>query len=1241
MPENGWAYGYEIHAGRTSATATYLRGHLLAVSGGVPGALLGSTAELAVNNVMSYGGDGEIIAGDLTTIVPLIAGTQYAIGVASRGGQLMHGLFTSWPAGTNPAIYQRTSVGSTGPYNPWAHTSIPANGPVAQQVLYVANVKPDVPINRAPFGQLTSAPSAFVGAFRDANETIVGRDNTANEKLSKYRIQLRLKGTTTLLWDSTYTASGTEQTNRAFSHAYGGSGSLTAGNTYEWRCAVADARETWGDWSSWLEFSLGSAGTSAIQTNPGVTGKITTLTPGGFAVRYTHPTAVGMTSAELQILSGGVVVRTWTDGTDRADGASFTITPTYSSTPTFDPLSWSTAYTWRWRATDMNGAPTAWSAEVPFNTDYRPSTPAALDPAGGEIAYGYPELTFEMSDLDDTPASGLIAEVRIKTSGSVLIATRTATHKGGSTWGYQTGAADLAATGTFRWDARGRDPLLDGNYAAETDFYYAEAPIVSSPASGATVAASDLEVTYTITGQVARRVLLYTPGTDTVVYATAWETTSATAIDIALSGIVKNGQRVEVVVEVELAGAVITHSARVLVTFIVDATHSVATDPTSGPVTVGLELLSTAIRMVKGAVSGVTAGNFRRWLVKEGPADWAARYAAVLAPLPEPTLLASLDNSLAGQDPSGAVTLTANGAVRYRNGPQAGKKAYWSEEAGTNLVTNPLFNAATTGWSAAVGSISRVTTYAYMGPASGLLTATGANAQATFALTLTAATHAFSMVVRNNAAAARTFQLRYNSVNLVTTFDRIDPDTPVPAGVVQSGNGVSVPASAVVRLVATATGVASSLAAGVIVTDSANAETFHIGHFQIEQKDHITSPVPLVDATGAIQTGYTWSGTAHASTSTRGNFYAYIARGTKYTVNAGAIHVTYRATGKAPTSAGIIWVTGVWSAGADFIGAYLDGNNQLYVSFVFNAAYSANIVGPILSPHTTYDLWFWWDATTVYLQIDSGTVYQATRTVAPTGTFSTNDYLGLGGGGQEANGLIANVLTLNRVPTATERSRIDALIAAGTLTWSSMGATDYARWLGQVVALTSELETVAESTSFADTELTHWTPRLGGARTYALTAVIGVGVNEVESFPLDPIVAACDVGVVILSDEAEPTRRVWLEWLADYGDSRTPSDVILDTWDDDDGATVITAGGIPTVISSAFTLLPVDPEPPLTVYNRLESFQSPRADGSPTVMCLRDDLGDRKWVKIGKVSRKRTKSGRLEVTIDMTEVRRG
>ncbi|MDQ3539193.1 MAG: hypothetical protein M3440_00765, partial [Chloroflexota bacterium] len=208
-------------------------------------------------------------------------------------------------------------------------------------------------------------------------------------------------------------------------------------------------------------------------------------------------------------------------------------------------------------------------------------------------------------------------------------------------------------------------------------------------------------------------------------------------------------------------------------------------------------------------------------------------------------LLLSGNATLAGQDRAGALTATGVGALRYATGKIDGTQAFFIEEATTNLVGNPWFGNDATGWTGA----TRTTAYAYQGVASGLISATAANAQATYALTVPATSHRLSAVVRNNAAASRSVQLLYNGVLV--------------------GSAVTVLAGAVVRLDAAITGTATSVGAGVRIITSANGETFNVGHLQIEAKGYRTSETPALDAAGTILAGYTWTGTAHASSSTR------------------------------------------------------------------------------------------------------------------------------------------------------------------------------------------------------------------------------------------------------------------------------------------------------------------------------------------------------------------------------------
>ena len=678
--ENGWAYDWFGLVSRTGATAAWARGHFGTVANpgvdNTPGPLLSATSEFSVTGLGSYGSDLELMVAALTTVSKITNGQKFWVGFAARGGEVMHGMVlgTSLPATYDKNMYARTSVGSTGPYNPWADTTIAATSHIRNGVTYEPNVRPDIPINRAPYGLLSTAPAAFVGAFRDSNET-VGPSNRANpgEQLNQYKIQLRVKSTGVLQWDTTYTASAGEKTARAFSKAYSGSGSLSAGIAYEWRCQVSDAFGEFSDWSTWLEFQIGSAGTASVQASPGVSGRITTQTPTGFAVSYSHPTALSTSQVQLQILEAGVVIRDVTIASVQASGASFTINPTWGGGGLV-ALPWSKTLTWQWRAYDSTAAPTAYSAPVNFNTNYQPSTPSNLSPSGGAVSLGYPKLTFTCSDLDNTVATGFYTEIRIKNSGGTLLQTRNGALKAGTSnvWEYQTTAADFTTSATYKWDARGRDGSLDGNYSTESTFYYAEAPVITSPANDDYVTASGITVSYSITGQTERRISLINSVNGDTVATTGWVTaalTGSAVVEFDVSNVVTNGQVVDLLVETELSSSVVTSTRVTNLKIILDPTHTVTLDPTlSAAIAIGSETKTSAIRLVRDDLVGIDSGNFSSWRIKEGPATWASEWDDIPAILPDFGMNAPYQNSIGIELPTGSGTLTGGGTIRYVEG---------------------------------------------------------------------------------------------------------------------------------------------------------------------------------------------------------------------------------------------------------------------------------------------------------------------------------------------------------------------------------------------------------------------------------------------------------------------------------------------------------------------------------------------------------------------------------------------
>lgn len=630
MAENGWAYAYSIHAGKGDVADVNLRGEIWTLASGAPAALLANTNVLTATASFPDGSSSGVVTGPLTSVVKVATGSAYGVGVSVRDGQLRHGMIdaASLPGWANTQFYQRSNA-NNGPHDPMGYTSASTQGWLSNWFDYEPNVKPNVPINLAPVGDVASLPSSFTGAFRDDNE-LVGPSNIANpnEKLKQYRIQLREVGGSTLLWDSLYTASGGEQAVRAFDRAP--SPSLTLGLPYEWRCQVSDQFDAWSDYTAWVQFTVAPGATVSIAGDGGVVDKQVTQTPGPFTVVYDHVDGLSTNAYQLQILQAGSVVRD--TGT-----VSATWSPASSQSLAwpggFTALSWGTAYTWRVRAKDTLNRWSPWSPAIPFWTNYRPGVPAQLSPSGGAVSSGYPLLTFAMTDADNTPATGLEAEVRIKDGSGTLIATREATLLASGKWGYQTTSADLAATGTFRWDARGLDPYLASAWASEVDFFYADAPDVVTPAVDAVLTSTSLYVEYVVTGQQRRHFLIYRRGEASPVYVTGWGTsTTSFSATLDLSSFVVNGGEYDLVVETELTGAVVSRSDRVPFEVLLNASHGVAVSlGTSGPIAIASEPDPSAIRLVFGTVTGVTGGNFREWRVKEATPEWLDRWTALLA----------------------------------------------------------------------------------------------------------------------------------------------------------------------------------------------------------------------------------------------------------------------------------------------------------------------------------------------------------------------------------------------------------------------------------------------------------------------------------------------------------------------------------------------------------------------------------------------------------------------------------
>ncbi|MGB3327496.1 MAG: hypothetical protein WBA46_00995, partial [Thermomicrobiales bacterium] len=347
---------------------------------------------------------------------------------------------------------------------------------------------------------------------------------------------------------------------------------------------------------------------------------------------------------------------------------------------------------------------------------------------------------------------------------------------------------------------------------------------------------------------------------------------------------------------------------------------------------------------------------------------------------------------------TGAVTPTKSGAIRSTtlDGAPAWQ-VLWNT---TNLCTNPVFGTNTAGWTATNGSIARTTTWVFTGTASGLLAATGANAEASFALSISG-DNTISAYVRNNAVAARTFQIKYNGA-------LVGSSASIPAG----GEGI---------VSAKVTGTGTSVGAAVVITNSANGETFFIGHFQIEGYQFRTEWCPRYTAGGTLEVGDAWNGTPHASTCSRTGGTMSLAV-TDWPYLTGAV---YKRTAIDQPNMPAGWWLRTFAAGTystNFWGLRVD-TGTFFGEMVSNASNQSLYRG--YTPGASVSIMLDWTTTQSRLTTN-GTTVTAVRTT-PTGAASQTLYLVGDSNGSSAAARDAHIYIFDRPLTAIEQAVLDSI----------------------------------------------------------------------------------------------------------------------------------------------------------------------------------------------------------------------
>lgn len=572
--QNVWATKIGAWMGKSGGTNATVRLAAYETDGSKnPDERAGYTASVTVSASMTGPGEGASYApavsgsdnGPTNDAFLVYSGRRHGVAILATGAGIGHSMLQANAiSADNEQFYDRSGL-SQPPPNPFGAYSSAIEGHLTAWIEGYVNEAPLAPSSLSPSGTINDTAPAFGATFRDLNGAYgdsSGDGVDTGDRVNQYQIQLRAVGTTTPLWNTTYTATSSERSSDTISRAYGGS-ALSRGTAYEWRIRTSDEFGSWGAWSAWTTFTPANLGFVTLNSDP--TGKIEDNTP-DFKGRWTHQSATSTTKVQVRRKSAsGTVLQTSPEITkvvasSAAPGTLFTVA--WADT-TFTDLAWGTSYRYEIRGYDGTQW-SDWSAARSFSTDAAPSIPASLSPVAGAIFTDYPLLSFAMSDRDDTTATGLTATIRITQPDAGTVDVTPTYNSSTGKWEYQTTGTELDEFGTFSWKAIGSDGTLysgeataigDGTWSATNTFVYAEGPTVTidEPDTSDTLTTASFAVTWTTTDQQKYKVAVYPAGETTPIYQSnggAW-TVSATGSHTVPSGYVRNGETYDITVTVE------------------------------------------------------------------------------------------------------------------------------------------------------------------------------------------------------------------------------------------------------------------------------------------------------------------------------------------------------------------------------------------------------------------------------------------------------------------------------------------------------------------------------------------------------------------------------------------------------------------------------------------------------------------------------------------------------------------
>lgn len=332
------------------------------------------------------------------------------------------------------------------------------------------------------------------------------------------------------------------------------------------------------------------------------------------------------------------------------------------------------------------------------------------------------------------------------------------------------------------------------------------------------------------------------------------------------------------------------------------------------------------------------------------------------------THVSSFDGSAPGWATSGASRFSPAGGL-------------WLEESTTNRSPNPMAYTSVTGWTGQGGAtVTRVTGVAAVHPRGGMAidsavrvtaTSTGSDiAVASITGVYTPSTpYALSCLVRGvGTGVGRTLRLTLLANNGV--------------GVIKQEAVVLTGTFALADLMGAlpASPTASSISMWLTISGGAAiGDVVEITAFQPETKAYPTSFCPQLDGAGNLLTGYAFTGTAHASTSTRAASSASISPAGILAPDTGSLAFRFRRlidTGGTET----LLECGTAGSGTDYLSISVNSSDKLVVSWNSDNAGAQTVTSTeSIAVDTEYFVYTEWASGTMGLSIDNGDLVVGAR----------------------------------------------------------------------------------------------------------------------------------------------------------------------------------------------------------------------------------------------------------------------